>query len=107
MKSSETRVCWNWVIRKKLSIALLALLHFSLISKAQVNLQEGLVAYYPFNENANNKSGNNNDGVVNGTALTIDKFANSNAAYSFDGVDDFIEIEDKLNFNFSQPITIS
>jgi hypothetical protein len=33
----------------------------------------GLVAWYPFNGNANDESGNGNDGTVNGAALTADR----------------------------------
>ena len=45
---------------------------------------EGLVAYYPFNGNANDESVNNNDGTVNGATLTADRFGNASSAYSFD-----------------------
>ena len=55
------------------------------------NLQNGLVGYWPFCGNANDESGNGNDGVVNGATLTSDRFGNANSAYSFDGVDDWIE----------------
>ena len=34
-------------------------------------LNNGLVAYYPFNGNANDESGNGNDGIVNGASLVI------------------------------------
>ena len=46
---------------------------------AQINLDSGLVAHYPFNGNANDESGN-------GATLTTDRFGNANKAYSFDGV---------------------
>lgn len=46
---------------------------------------DGLVGYWPFNGNANDQSGNNNNGTVNGATLTTDRFGNSNGAYSFDG----------------------
>jgi hypothetical protein len=55
------------------------------------NLQQGLVGYWPFCGNANDESGNGNDGTVNGATLTEDRFGNANAAYDFDGVDDFIQ----------------
>ncbi len=55
------------------------------------NLQQGLVGYWPFCGNANDESGNGNDGVVNGATLTEDRFGVANAAYGFDGVDDFIQ----------------
>jgi hypothetical protein len=50
----------------------------------------GLVGWWPFNGNANDESGNGNNGTVNGATLTTDRFGNANKAYSFDGVDDFI-----------------
>ncbi len=51
----------------------------------------GLVAFYPFNGNANDESGNGNHGTVYGATLTTDRFGNTNSAYSFDGVNDYIE----------------
>ena len=39
---------------------------------------EGLVAWYPFNGNANDESGNGNDGVINGTV----EFDLSNALFN-------------------------
>ncbi len=36
--------------------------------------QEGLVAYYPFNGNADDESGNGNHGTVNGATPTTDRF---------------------------------
>ncbi len=50
----------------------------------------GLVGWWPFNGNANDESGNGNNGTVNGATLTTDRFGNTNQAYSFDGVDDKI-----------------
>ena len=46
---------------------------------------DGLIAYYPFNGNANDESGNGNHGTVNGATLTNDKYGNLNSAYSFVG----------------------
>ena len=54
------------------------------------NLQTGLVGYWPFCGNANDASGNGNNGLVNGATLTSDRFGNANSAYSFDGVNDYI-----------------
>ena len=54
---------------------------------------EGLMAYYPFNGNANDASGNSNNGtVIGGATLTTDRFGNANTAYLFDGVDDYIDV---------------
>ena len=46
---------------------------------------QGLVAYYPFNGNASDESGNGNNGTVNGAILTQDRLGASNSAYSFNG----------------------
>ena len=54
-------------------------------------LTTGLVSYWPFCGNANDASGNGNNGTVNGPVLTTDRFGNSNSAYSFDGVNDYIQ----------------
>ncbi|MCK5229514.1 MAG: hypothetical protein KAR13_04570 [Desulfobulbaceae bacterium] len=53
-------------------------------------IDDGLVAYYPFNGNANDASGNVNHGTVHGATLIEDRFGNSNSAYSFDGNNDYI-----------------
>lgn len=57
-----------------------------------------LSAYYPFNGNANDVSGNNNNGVVHGATLTTDRFGNPNSAYSFDGISDYIFVENSTTF---------
>ncbi|MFN5346608.1 MAG: LamG-like jellyroll fold domain-containing protein [Bacteroidota bacterium] len=44
----------------------------------------GLVGWWPFNGNANDESGNGNNGTVNGATLTSDRFGNASNAYSFD-----------------------
>jgi hypothetical protein len=56
------------------------------------NLQTGLVGYWPFCGNANDASGNGNNGTVNGATLTTDRFGNANSAYSFDGVNDGVQV---------------
>ncbi len=52
----------------------------------------GLVGYWPFNGNANDESGNGNNGTVNGAVLTADRNGNTNSAYSFDGISNYIEV---------------
>ena len=47
-------------------------------------LEKGLVAYYPFNGNAEDESGNGHDGMVNGPILSNDRNGNPNSAYFFD-----------------------
>ena len=43
----------------------------------------GLVGWWSFNGNANDLSGNGNNGLVNGAVLTSDRFGNDNSAYLF------------------------
>jgi hypothetical protein len=43
----------------------------------------GLVGWYPFNGNANDESGNGNNGTVNGATLVNDRNGNLNSAYDF------------------------
>lgn len=43
----------------------------------------GLIAYYPFNGNANDGSGNNNNGTVQGATLVADRRGTPNGAYRF------------------------
>ena len=54
----------------------------------------GMVAYYPFNGNANDESGNGNNGTVNGASLTSDRFNNTNKAYAFNGTSNYINVPD-------------
>jgi hypothetical protein len=71
--------------------------------------QTGLVAFYPFNGNANDASGNLNHGVVNGAVLTADRYGVADRAYYFDGGNTYIEgvnPGNKLPVG-SQPRTIS
>ena len=49
-----------------------------------------LVAWWGFNGNANDESGNDYNGSVNGATLVNDRLGNMNSAYEFDGVDDDI-----------------
>ena len=51
----------------------------------------GLVGWWPFNGNANDESGNGNNGTVTGAQLTNDRFG-TNKAYSFNGDSDYIKM---------------
>ena len=64
----------------------------TIFQKQKVNLDSGLVASYPFNGNANDTSGNGNNGTVNGATLTKDRFGNAGKAYSFNGTSDYISV---------------
>ena len=54
-------------------------------------LKEGLVAYYPFNGNANDESGNGNDGQVNGATLVSGR-NREKSVYILNGRTDYIQL---------------
>jgi hypothetical protein len=46
---------------------------------------DGLVGWWPFNGNANDESGNGNNGTVNGATLAEDRFGQVNSSFLFNG----------------------
>ena len=68
----------------------------------------GLVGYWPFNGNANDESGNGNNGVVNGATLTTDRNGFSDSAYLFNSNYITIPYSNLFDFNdFSVGLWIS
>jgi hypothetical protein len=63
--------------------------------QAQSFLTNGLTAHYPFNGNANDASGNGNNGTVNGATLTADRFGDANRAYRFNGAS-WVQLPDAI-----------
>jgi len=74
---------------------------------SQINLNSGLLACYPFTGNANDQSGNGHHGSVMGPILTTDRFGILNAAYQYDGVNDYINIGALSTFTQSTSFSIS
>ncbi len=75
------------------------ILLLSLVLTLNVNAQvptyvptSGLDGWWSFNANANDLSGNGNNGTVNGATLTSDRNGNPNSAYSFNGSSDYISL---------------
>ena len=68
---------------------------------AQVIPTNGLVAYYPFNGNANDYSLNANNGTVIDATLTADRFGNTNSAYQFNGNGSYIYFNQELGIIYS------
>ncbi len=66
-----------------------------------------LVAFYPFNGNANDASGFNNNGTVSGATLVSDRWGNTASAYSFDGINDNIRVLSSSSLNFQNSVTIN
>jgi hypothetical protein len=57
----------------------------------------GLAGWWPFNGNANDESGNENNGTVNGAALSTDRFGNVNSAFNFNN-------ESRIKINYSSSL---
>lgn len=69
-------------------------------------LQNGLVAWYPFNGNAKDKSGNGYNLNNSGATLTEDRFGTNDAAYYFDGVNDYMDVPMDQSLAFTVSIWI-
>jgi hypothetical protein len=57
----------------------------------------GLVGWWPFSGNANDVSGNGNNGIINGPTLTTDRFGVTDKAYNF------ITASDNISVNNATP----
>ena len=71
------------------------------------NLKAGLVAYYPFNGNANDETANGNNGVVHGAVLAPDRFGTASHAYLLSGAGDYIRIPDAAIQNLTGDLTLA
>lgn len=90
-----------------MKIGLYALLFVFNICNAQADLKKGLQAYYPFNGNANDASGNNNHPIFNNATITSDRFGTPNSAYHFNGVYQYMRIKNVPSLNFANQVTLS
>ncbi|RAR74142.1 LamG-like jellyroll fold domain-containing protein [Flavobacterium aciduliphilum] len=93
---------------KKLLLLILGIGLFSQMIFSQVPSYvptNGLVGYWPFSGNANDQSGNGNNGTVNGATLTIDRFGNSNNAYEFNM--NYIKVNNSSLYNLSDNLSIN
>ena len=89
---------------KKLLYTVIAILGFANLTIAQVPSYvptDSLKGWWGFNGNANDLSGNGNNGTVNGASLTTDRFGASNSSYDFNGTTNYISINDNQTFKFS------
>jgi hypothetical protein len=84
-------------MKKTLTLLSLLLAFASIAQVPNYVPTNGLVGYWPFNGNANDESGNGNNGTVNGATLTTDRFGVANKAYEFDNVDDFLCTQQQFN----------
>jgi len=61
-------------------------------STCLAGVSDGLVAYYPFNGNADDTSGNGHHGGIFGALLTSGYNGHPNSAYEFDGINDYVNV---------------
>lgn len=74
---------------KKLGVLLgIFLILFS--SNILADFEENVIAYYPFDNNASDMSGNSNDGTIYGSTLITTGQKLGDGAYNFDGSNDYI-----------------
>ncbi len=73
------------------SILIACVVNFALFGSAVANIDSGLVAHYKFDGNTNDSSGKGNKGIASGAIASADRFGSPNSAYSFDGIDDYID----------------
>ena len=77
---------------KLINVMLVSLL-FTGCMASQGNINSGMVAYFPFNGNARNMIDDAMPANVDGAILSTDRFGRKNSAYSFDGVEAYIQVE--------------
>jgi gliding motility-associated-like protein len=69
---------------KKIFLLACVLLNLSCFAQVPAYApSSGIVAFWPFSGNANDVSGNGNNGTVNGATLTTDRFGAGSSAYYF------------------------
>ena len=72
------------------------------------SLNTGLVTYFPFNGNANDASGNGNNGTVYNATLTTNRFGVADSAYDFNGSNSYIDVpQDSVLNNLTTNFTLS
>jgi hypothetical protein len=96
---------------QKLNCALVTLLLCGGIGRVAAQdpafVTNGLVAYFPFNGNSRDYSGNAFDGTPHSIAASKDRFGNGSGSVEFDGANSFIEVPSFSSQKFSDQVTIS
>ena len=86
-----------------LAVAILGVSAFAMAA----SLSDGLVAYWPFDGNANDISGNGNNGSIHGATLTTDRHGDVESAMYF-GSGNYIEVANSSSLNsIGSAITIA
>jgi len=90
------------------SLLLTALSCFFIVNAfSQVNLNQGLIGYFPFNGDASDRSGFNNNPTYNNGTLAADRFGNPNQAYWFNGIDNSMTIPGAAGLNTAAAMSVA
>lgn len=89
--------------------------HFDLTSTFSLNVlvkkpqdgETGALAYYPFDGDVKDYSGNNLNAQSSGVELTADQRGNADNAWLFNSGDDIIFVPNQTSLNFADAITLS
>lgn len=82
----------------KTNLLTLAICSLTIIAQAQIPTT-GLNAHWPFDGNANDISGNNNNGTIFNAVPANDRFGNPNRAYAFNGTSSHIDVLNSTTVN--------
>ncbi len=75
---------------------------------ANATLHPDVIAYYLFNANANDTSGNYNNGTLEGSPeLVADRYEKSAGAYSFNGLNQYINVPNAVTLRTMDTISIA
>jgi hypothetical protein len=89
-----------------MKIKTIILINFIGLNFSCNTLNNGLVAYYPFNGNANDESTYKNNGIVYGATLANDRSGNKDKAYYFDGIENYIAVQNSPSLNITGAISL-
>jgi hypothetical protein len=70
-------------------------------------LRESLVAYYPFDGNANDNSGNGNNGNMYNVVSVTNRYGENNKALYFNGVSSFVDLGSRSEWTLNQDFTVA
>ncbi len=85
----------------------LAFLILCILSPAYADLTNGLVAYYPLDNNANDASGYSRNGIVVGAHSATNRFGQLNRAYFFQNTGEYIVVHDSMHPQGDVSVTYS
>lgn len=93
------------MLNKTSVLVLTGFMGFAAVGNAVADLNDGLVAYYPFDGNAEDASGNENDGIERGSLNYVT--GKIGQAAQFDGINNYVEVANSPSLELNRQLTIS